>query len=74
MPKAHLTAREEPLRSGETVTAICSAEIPDAQIVYVWDSAEVLEKVNVGVLRAICSKCRKSYVAIEGRSLLYAVN
>jgi hypothetical protein len=73
MLKAHLIAREDVLLHGETVSVMCGKEIKDAQVVFVWDSAEVLQKVDLEVIRGLCGKCRKNYQVVVGRTMLYAV-
>ena len=54
--------------------SVCGVEIHNAQIVYAWDSAEVREKLDLEKVRGLCTRCKKLYVPIEGRSLLYAVS
>ena len=72
--KAHLVQSADAIHSGETVESECHAEIPNAQIVHAWDSAEVREKLDLESIRGLCTRCKKLYVPIEGRSLLYAVS
>ena len=72
--KAHLVQCAEPLFAGDEPTATCGQDIWNAQVVHAWDSAEVREKLDLESIRGLCTKCKKLYVPIEGRSLLYAVS
>jgi hypothetical protein len=35
--KLHLITSEEPPKNGETLTAVCGAEVPNARTVFWWD-------------------------------------
>ena len=73
---AHLKQLPEgsSVRSGETVQVECGGKVNSAQIVGCWDAAEELRKVDLDQVRGLCGKCKKLYVPLEGRSLLYAVS
>lgn len=62
-PKVHLCNSEDPLKEGETLTAICGEAIPRSQFVFMWDDFEAFPGADVCTyqfqVRNPCRECRK---------------
>ena len=54
--RAHLRDSDSPIVEGNTITANCGKDVPNARIVLMWDAQEVGRCLTIPT-RGVCRKC-----------------